>query len=273
MKRSSVTRIVSAATQTRNTRNAETQTDETDFCLMYQDEHGVWHEEVDDDDDMHNVHFDDAEMHPDLSMSADFLPNDNGTGGNLVYDNPEYIQMTSTDANQTKSSSESTTFMAMSPQKNVELRQAGRRKLEPVRSSMPVVDSKKKSKPASARTSSSSVVDPIIKGEINWSVSQLRTLFNQGQMSPTDNSTSSSSHSSSTNSSSFHNNARFTNGEYIESSKSNKASRQMLRDAGGNGGGRRHLARADELSPRTKSSNYAPDNSGIDDDSDQESYV
>ena len=49
-------------------------------------------------------------------------------------------------------------------------RQAGRRKLEPV-TSVPARNHQ----------------DPVISGEINWSVSQLRSLFNQGLQSENQN--------------------------------------------------------------------------------------
>ena len=217
-KKRSVTRIVNsstASTQTRTMKNAETQTDETDFYLMYQDEHGNWIEEPDEDmleDERERCEDDEDFSESNRSLSPDYLPS--MTSRHLVYDNPEYLQLA--DSNQGTSHFYEHPVVS---RHGVEMRQAGRRKLDTVQSV-----------PVNSKTKTN--VDPIIQGEINWSVSQLRTLFNQGQLSPAgaDNSSSSTNSSGHNSSSSSTYNPRFTEGDYVESSavKANKAFRQKL---------------------------------------------
>jgi len=76
------------------------------------------------------------------------------------------------------------------------LRHAGRRKLEPVQSvpaiAAAVTQSQRRISTTNSSGSSSNNSDPVIAGEINWSVSQLRTLFNQQGISQQQHMSSSS---------------------------------------------------------------------------------
>ena len=132
-------------------KSVETQTDESDFVILYPDGH-------EDESFTHT----DSEYSPESnrSMSPDFSPNGPGGQANQSYYGTEpqaphnfYLRT-------------NTLFeRPVSAQSVGGLRHAGRRKLEPV---------------ASVPTAARNPSDPVIAGEINWSVSQLRSLFNQG---------------------------------------------------------------------------------------------
>ena len=179
----SKTKISSSGTQTRTMCNAETQTDETDFYLMYPDEEGGhWHELEDEEEEGYSE--------SNRSMSPEYYPS---------FSNPEYLQLPPTSTG-TGTCSSRTFFESQRPvsaqsaqaAQAAAVRQAGRRKLEPVQSvPLGAVVGGSGGKPPAVPH-----VDPIIQGEINWSVSQLRTLFNQGQHSPSSGGGSSSSSSS-----------------------------------------------------------------------------
>lgn len=261
-----------ASTQTKMMCNAETQTDETDFYLMYQDEHGNWHEE-DSESMMEDKEDEEDYSESNRSLSPDYFPS---YSGNVVFDNPEYLQMASASDRSTVGTPTASTsvsrrsgpmgFIEKCPGSTpnvghsggVELRQAGRRKLELVQS-VPVGPT------GNGKGQKGTKVDPIIQGEINWSVSQLRSLFNQGQLSPVggDNSSSNSSSGHGSSSSSA-GNSRFTNGEYIES-KPNKAARRQVMRSG----------RSNDLPSGGYSSHHGFTNDAMmnEADSDQESYV
>lgn len=136
------TKIVST---TKMMKSVETQTDESDFVILYPDERG-------DDDSFNHT---DSEYSPESnrSISPDYM-------GPVQDYRETYLR--SQDQSEFYLDSNPIFERPVSAQ-SVKLRQAGRRKLEPVQS-VPV----------------RSPADPVIAGEINWSVSQLRTLFNQG---------------------------------------------------------------------------------------------
>jgi hypothetical protein len=264
-KKRSVSRTkITATTQTRTMRNAETQTDETDFFLLYEDDDGL----LDDD-------FDDNEE----GVDVDGLPNDGNNNSNL---NSPWTSRSRHDTKQDDRRSESNRSLSpecfpsfnrmtldgpeyqrpMSAHQLSELRHAGRRRLEPAQSV-----------PLPLTSTASPSTDPIIQGEINWSVSRLRTLFNQGQHSPNSSSSTNSSSNSNSSSSCYgggggsSTGGRFTNGEYIDSPSANmKAARQVMLERSHHNGGNNVLARQDLFlggsSPVDK-----------DQDSDQESYV
>lgn len=256
----SVTRIGDAATQTRTMRNAETQTDETDFYLMYpEDEDDEYENEEEGDEDEEDVkHMQKEEdfCESNRSLSPDYYPSFHRTTlmDSLQINSPSQMithrnPTTPTNAIFTKRPSSTT-----STTRQVEMRQAGRRKLEPVQS-VPVMPKK---------ISNSS--DPIIQGEINWSVSQLRTLFNS-QHSPNGGGSQSSSSSSSGHQFQLHHNhptsSRFTNGEYIDNNhKTNKANKISM-ERGTN-----------RSSPYVSHHGFHTDETKVNEaDSDQESYV
>eukprot|EP00090_Calanus_glacialis_P001956 TRINITY_DN11459_c0_g1_i1.p1 TRINITY_DN11459_c0_g1~~TRINITY_DN11459_c0_g1_i1.p1 ORF type:complete len:1431 (-),score=227.73 TRINITY_DN11459_c0_g1_i1:552-4844(-) len=136
------TRIV--GTNVKPMKSVETQTDENDFYLMYPDER---HEE----ESFNNT---DSEYSPESNRSISPDYGGNGAPYFRTPDKAEYYL------------GANTLFERPVSAQSVGLRQAGRRKLEPVQS-VPVRNHN----------------DPVITGEINWSVSQLRTLFNQGLQS------------------------------------------------------------------------------------------
>lgn len=253
---------ISATTQTRTTSNAETQTDETDFYLMYQDEEGVWHREGDEDNEdsddeedeeimLHDVNSSSAGSQiiivdqADRPMSDEYFRLQTAS----AYSQPEYHMMHMGESRILPVLQHDSSSMV----KMASTASGSRRKLEPTHS-VPNMSS-------AASLAATGVpklsggrhhIDPVIKGEINWSVSQLRSLFNQqgqgvegGQHSP--NGGSSSSTSSSTNGGnqmvSYHHLQQqhpqqhlqqqqpFTNGEYIESNKAAVSSRHILIDS------------------------------------------
>ena len=69
--------------------------------------------------------------------------------------------------------------------------------------------------------------DPVIQGEINWSVSQLRTLFNQGQHSPNGGSSSSTNSSSGGGVSSRQQQQLRFVGDFMDGKNSRSVSRQQ----------------------------------------------
>ena len=264
--RKSITKIVNTSTQTKTMRNAETQTDETDFYLMYLDEDGNWQEEDEEPeaDQAGFIHLKEESRSISPSYNRDHHPPDLLRSTEKV--SSRYpLQNQRSFPSTTASSTEATT-----PKRTiVELRQAGRRHLEPMQS-VPLLKpdlsaNKKKSEPTTSAN-----VDPIIQGEINWSVSQLRTLFNQGQQSPGEASLTSSSNSSNHNPSNYSNH-KFTNGEYIESQspiKTSKVYTVMGRDRSNSA--HQHLDQAYYNRPHRHLEREQP---GKDTDSDQESYV
>jgi len=129
-------------------KSMETQTDESDFVIMFPDEH------LQEDESFNHT---DSEYSPESNRS-------------LSPDYPEYTASPYYHQPQDpKAEFYNTLFeRPVSAQSVGGLRHAGRRKLEPVQSVPPMTA-------AGARHP-----DPVIAGEINWSVSQLRTLFNQG---------------------------------------------------------------------------------------------
>ena len=142
-KKSGVTSTRIVGTNVKPMKSVETQTDESDFYLLYPE--GI------PDEESFNNHTD-SEYSPESnrSISPEY-------GGAAQYfrsppEKSEYFLGTNT------------LFERPVSAQSVGLRQAGRRKLEPVQSV-----------PTGHRNRN----DPVIAGEINWSVSQLRTLFNQ----------------------------------------------------------------------------------------------
>ena len=127
-------------------KSVETQTDESDFVILYPDG-------TEDESFTHT----DSEYSPESnrSMSPDF-----GTG---PVQNPNYYSPDPQQPHHFYLRTNTLFERPVSAQSVGGLRHAGRRKLEPVQS-------------VPSRTQP----DPVIAGEINWSVSQLRTLFNQG---------------------------------------------------------------------------------------------
>ncbi len=231
---------ISATTQTRTTCNAETQTDETDFYLMYQDEDGVWHREGDEDEEEED---DDEE-----EILLDDIPSSANSSQVIIVDQPDpsprpmsddyYRQSpfahngpTSSDYHHHQQHQQQAMQMHYQQQQQLHDSSNGpsggrdmvgsripvrhhrgsqdqtsspRRKLEPTHSVPNMTGS---------GSSRRSTVDPVIKGEINWSVSQLRSLFNQqgsggagsgGQHSPNGGSSSSTSSSTTGTGSAFH---------------------------------------------------------------------
>ena len=125
-------------------KSVETQTDESDFGPLYPDERA-------EDESFNHT---DSEYSPESNRS---LSPEYGSGPTAPYyrtpDKSEFYLGTGPLFER-----------PVSAQSAVGLRHAGRRKLEPVQS-VPTARHR---------------ADPVIAGEINWSVSQLRTLFNQG---------------------------------------------------------------------------------------------
>lgn len=173
------TKIVTTA---RVMKSVETQTDESDFYSLFPDER------PEDDESFFNSNTTDSEYSPDSnrslspeyphsggggSSSSNVIANINGgtppfyrpspSGGGS--DRKTDFYMASTPASSTVAAMMSATLFErpVSAQSVGGLRTAGRRKLEPVAS-------------APGRHH----VDPVMAGQINWSVSQLRSLFNQG---------------------------------------------------------------------------------------------
>lgn len=134
------TRIV--GTNAKPMKSVETQTDESDFYLLYPEGENESYTQTD------------SEYSPESnrSISPVEYPCQAQTEG-FFRGHSEYL-----------ASPAQTLFERPVSAQSVGLRQAGRRKLEPVQSV-----------PGRNRGA-----DPVIAGEINWSVSQLRTLFNQG---------------------------------------------------------------------------------------------
>ena len=184
-KKRSVTKIV-ASTQTRTTRNAETQTDETDFYLMYNEDDEEWQDEDEDEDvelladpedfaeHIHHFHHQHHQHHPvDRSLTPECYNRGVATSRAVVsrIPVPEYLHMTrSGDASrphprqQQQRPVSAPRMQQASPSPSpvstgaVELRQAGRRRLEPVQS-VPI-KSQKQQQPAAA---AGVKVDPIIQ--------------------------------------------------------------------------------------------------------------
>ncbi|XP_059082791.1 uncharacterized protein LOC131880234 isoform X3 [Tigriopus californicus] len=274
--RRSVTKIkgvTAASTQTKTMCNAETQTDETDFYLLYGEDE--WEAMLNAEEQMNE---DFSESH--RSLSPEYYPAFN-RGAPL--DNPEYISHNGNRNSVPGHLVNGTSITA--PTRNatsvLELRQAGRRKLEPVQS-VPLTASHGSGTPVPGKLGVAGVagvagVDPVIQGEINWSVSQLRSLFNQSgqatangsQHSPTGGGSSSSASSTTS-----HLGGRFTNGEYIDSSSSatKAVARQIMLNGGVNANGHSlYEDRGNKAS--TIYSSKDCENNDLADDSDQESYV
>ena len=155
----STTRIVGTNSKP-STKSVETQTDENEFYFMY-DSEGYKLE----DDGYNNT---DSEYSPESnrSISPDYSHAGN-TGVQSYYRSPESQSKTPDQSYYLGAPGVNTLFERPVSAQSVALaRQAGRRKLEPV-TSVP----------------SRNQQDPVISGEINWSVSQLRSLFNQGLQS------------------------------------------------------------------------------------------
>ena len=149
-------------------KSVETQTEENEFYFMYDDGYKV-------DDETYNNTDSDYSPESNRSMSPDFSTNVN-TSNTTYYRvgvghdthnksaTPEHYYLGGGCYN--GSNNPSVMFerpVSASPAGLA--RQAGRRKLEPV---------------ASVPVRGNPHTDPVISGEINWSVSQLRSLFNQG---------------------------------------------------------------------------------------------
>ena len=155
----STTRIVGTNSKP-PTKSVETQTDENEFYFMY-DSEGYKLE----DDGYNNT---DSEYSPESnrSISPDYS-HSGTTGVQSYYRSPESQSKTPEQSYYLGGPGVTTLFERPVSAQSVALaRQAGRRKLEPV-TSVP----------------SRNQQDPVISGEINWSVSQLRSLFNQGLQS------------------------------------------------------------------------------------------
>jgi len=171
------TKIVTTA---RVMKSVETQTDENDFYSLFPDER------PEDDESFFNSNTTDSEYSPESnrSLSPEYPHTSIGANSSNISSNmnggPPAFYRPSPAGSERKtefflaSSPAPTTVAAMMTATLFErpvsaqsvgggLRTAGRRKLEPVAS-------------APARHH----VDPVMAGEINWSVSQLRSLFNQG---------------------------------------------------------------------------------------------
>ena len=152
----SSTRIVGTSSKP-STKSVETQTDENEFYFMY-DSEGYKLE----DDGYNNT---DSEYSPESnrSISPDYS-HTGSTGAQSYYRGPDSSQKTPDQSYYLGAVGVNTLFERPVSAQSVALaRQAGRRKLEPVTS----VPTRKHQQ------------DPVISGEINWSVSQLRSLFNQ----------------------------------------------------------------------------------------------
>merc|ERR1719394_2004696 len=149
-------------------KSVETQTEENEFYFMYDDGYKV-------DDETYNNTDSDYSPESNRSMSPDFSTNVN-TSNTTYYRvgvghdthnksaTPEHYYLGGGCYN--GSNNPSVMFerpVSASPAGLA--RQAGRRKLEPG---------------ASVPVRGNPHTDPVISGEINWSVSQLRSLFNQG---------------------------------------------------------------------------------------------
>ena len=172
------TKIVTTA---RIMKSVETQTDENDFYSLFPDER------PEDDESFFNSNTTDSEYSPDSnrSLSPEYPHSSSGgvasinaagsnNGGPSLFYRPSPSNTDRKSEFYLTSSPAPTTVAAMMTATLFErpvsaqsvgggLRTAGRRKLEPVAS-------------APGRHH----VDPVMAGEINWSVSQLRSLFNQG---------------------------------------------------------------------------------------------
>lgn len=150
-------------------KSVETQTDENEFYYMYDDGYKV------DEETYNNT---DSEYSPESnrSMSPDFSNTSVNTGATYyrVQETPnksavpEHYYLGGNVYNTAPSPAMFERPVSASPAGLA--RQAGRRKLEPV---------------ASVPTGRNPHSDPVITGEINWSVSQLRSLFNQGLQNDT----------------------------------------------------------------------------------------
>jgi hypothetical protein len=187
------TKIVTTA---RVMKSVETQTDENDFYSLFPDER------PDDDESFFNSNTTDSEYSPDSnrSLSPEYpLSSGSGAGGNMTGSGaPALFYRPSPSGADRKSdfyltssptpSSVAALMTATLFERPVSaqsvgggLRTAGRRKLEPVAS-------------APGRHH----VDPVMAGEINWSVSQLRSLFNQGLAAQSRTDSAASNYESST---------------------------------------------------------------------------
>jgi len=149
-------------------KSVETQTDENEFYFMY-DENGYKLE-----DEAYSGHTD-SEYSPESnrSMSPEFSSN---TASTATYFRPESVSQAVVTPEHyylgggySSPASQAMFERPVSASPAGLSRQAGRRKLEPVQS-VPVRHHGGPGGPG----------DPVISGEINWSVSQLRSLFNQG---------------------------------------------------------------------------------------------
>ena len=151
-------------------KSVETQTDENEFYFMY-DENGYKLE-----DEAYSGHTD-SEYSPESnrSMSPEFSSNTTSTA---TYFRPESVTQAVVTPEHyylgggggySSPASQAMFERPVSASPAGLSRQAGRRKLEPVQS-VPVRHHGGPGGPG----------DPVISGEINWSVSQLRSLFNQG---------------------------------------------------------------------------------------------
>ena len=153
----STTRIVGTSSKP-STKSVETQTDENEFYFMY-DSEGYKIE----DDGYNNT---DSEYSPESnrSISPDYS-HSGSTAAQSYYPSPDSGQTKSPDQSYYLGGRHTVNTLLERPvsaQSVVLARQAARRKLEPV-TSVPARNQQ----------------DPVISGEINWSVSQLRSLFNQ----------------------------------------------------------------------------------------------
>ena len=154
----STTRIVGTNSKP-STKSVETQTDENEFYFMY-DSEGYKLE----DDGYNNT---DSEYSPESNRSISPDYSHSGTTGVQSYYRTSDSQSKTPEQSYYLGAGVNTLFeRPVSAQSAALARQAGRRKLEPV-TSVPARNPQ----------------DPVISGEINWSVSQLRSLFNQGLQS------------------------------------------------------------------------------------------
>jgi len=159
VKRKGVTSTRIVGTNAKPMKSVETQTDENDFYLLYPEDE--------------SYQATDSEYSPESNRSLS--PEYGGAPAHPA--TPGYTR-----APQEKSAAEfylgssvaSTLFERPVSAQSLGARQAGRRRLEPVQS-VPAHASSTR-----VRATPATASDPVIAGEINWSVSQLRTLFNQG---------------------------------------------------------------------------------------------
>ena len=157
-KKSGVTTTRIVGTNAKPMKSVETQTDENDFYILYPD----------------------CENESYTQTDSEYSPESNRSISPVEYPSPaksDQQNFFSRGPSEYLASPARTLFERPVSAQSACLRQAGRRRLEPVQSV-----------PARNRG------DPLIAGEINWSVSQLRTLFNQGLASHGEDALNSPSH-------------------------------------------------------------------------------